>query len=155
MNMNKVNGSIIFTAATMFALSAWAQDESDSEAGAEAAASEVEEVVIDVNAPPSTEPGCFSIRRISNFSPLSDEALYVDGGGGNHFLLTMYRSCIGFRNANRIAIDHHMDRVCSNSLASVTYRGVGGRPDSCGIRTVEAVEDRMAARTIAEARRQQ
>ncbi len=153
--MNKIHLSFTLTAVTMFAMSAWAQDESESEAGTDAAASEAEDVEIDANAPPSTEPGCFSIRRISNFSPLSDEALYVDGGGGNHFLLTMYRSCIGFRNANRIAIDHHMDRVCSNSLASVTYRGVGGRPDSCGIRTVEAVEDRMAARAIAEARRQQ
>ncbi len=153
--MNKVHCSFTLTAVTMFAMSAWAQDESESEAGADAAASETEEVEIDANAPPSTEPGCFSVRRIRNFSPLSDEALYVDGGGGNHFLLTMYRSCIGFRNANRIAIDHHMDRVCSNSQASVTYRGVGGRLDSCGIRTVEAVEDRMAARTITEARRQQ
>ena len=149
--MNKVHGSFIFTAVTMFAMSAWAQDES----GTDAAASEVEEVVIDVNAPPSTEPGCFSVRRVRNFSPLSDGALYVDGGGSNHFLLTMDRNCFGLRSAEDIAIDNHTDRVCSNSQASVTYRGVGGRLDSCGIRTVEAVEDRMAARTSAEARRQQ
>ncbi len=149
--MNKVHGSFIFTAVTMFAMSAWAQDES----GTDAAASEVEEVVIDVNAPPSTEPGCFSVRRVRNFSPLSNGALYVDGGGSNHFLLTMDRNCFGLRSAEDIAIDNHMDRVCSNSQARITYRGVGRSLESCHIRTVEAVEDRAAARTIAEARRQQ
>ncbi len=149
--MNKVHGSFIFTAVTMFAMSAWAQDES----GTDAAASEVEEVVIDVNAPPSTEPGCFSVRRVRNFSPLSNGALYVDGGGSNHFLLTMDRNCFGLRSAEEIAIDNHMDRVCSNSQARITYRGVGRSLESCRIRTVEAVEDRAAARTIAEARRQQ
>ncbi len=153
--MNKINGSFIFTVVTMFAMSAWAQDESESEAETNAAASEAEEVEIDPNAPPSAEPGCFSVRRIRNFSPLSDEALYVDGGGGNHFLLTMDRSCFGLRNAQGIAIDNPMDRVCSNSQARVTYRGVGRSLESCRIRTVEAVEDRAAARTIAEARRQQ
>ncbi len=153
--MNKVHGSFTFTLITMFAMLAWAQDEAENEAGENVAASEVEEVEIDPNAPPSTEPGCFSVRRIRNFSGLSDEALYVDGGGDNHFLVTMHRRCSGLRNAQGIAIDHHMDRVCSNSQASVTYRGVGGRLDSCGIRTVEAVEDRAAARAIAEVRRQQ
>ncbi len=153
--MNKVQGSFTFTAITMFAMLAWAQDEAENEAGENVAASEVEEVEIDPNAPPSTEPGCFSVRGIRNFSPLSDEALYVDGGRGNHFLLTMDRSCFGLRNAQGIAIDNHMDRVCSNSQARVTYRGVGRSVESCRIRTVEAVEDRAAARTIAEARRQQ
>jgi len=153
--MNKVNGSFIFTVVTMFAMSAWAQDESESEAPVDAAASEVEEIEIDPNARPSAEPGCFSVRRVRNFSPLSDEALYVDGGGGNHLLLTMDRNCFGLRNAQGIAIDNHMDRVCSNSQARITYRGVGRSLESCRIRTVEAVEDRVAARTIAEARRQQ
>ncbi len=143
--MNKVHGSFIFTAVTMFAMSAWAQDES----GTDAAASEVEEVVIDVNAPPSTEPGCFSVRRVRNFSPLSNWALYVDGGGSNHFLLTMDRNCFGLRSAEDIVIDNHMDRVCSNSQARITYRGVGRSLESCRIRTVEAVEDRAAARAIA------
>jgi hypothetical protein len=142
-------------AATITVMSAWAQDEAENEVGEDAAASEVEEVEIDPNAPPSTEPGCFSVRRIRNFSGLSDEALYVDGGGGNHFLLTMDRGCFSLRNAQGIAIDNHTDRVCSNSQARVTYRGVGRSLESCRIRNVEAVEDRAAARTIAEARRQQ
>ncbi len=153
--MNKVNGSFIFTVVTMFAMSAWAQDESESEAAVDAAASEAEEIEIDPNARPSAKPGCFSVRRVRNFSPLSDEALYVDGGGGTHLLLTMDRNCFGLRNAQGIAIDNHMDRVCSNSQARITYRGVGRSLESCRIRTVEAVEDRAAARTIAEARRQQ
>ncbi len=153
--MNNVHSSFIFTAVTVFAMSAWAQDESESGGAADAAASEAKEVVIDANAPPSAEPGCFSVRRVRNFSPLSDGALYVDGGGSNHFLLTMDRNCFGLRNAQSIAIDNHMDRVCSNSQARVTYRGVGRSLESCRIRTVEAVEDRAAARIIAEARRQQ
>ncbi len=154
--MNKVNGSFIFTVVTMFAMSAWAQDESESEAAVDAAASEAEEIEIDPNARPSAEPGCFSVRRIRDFSPLSDEALYVDGGGGNHLLLTMSRSCFGLRNARGgIAIDSPSDRVCSNSQADVAYRGIGRSLESCRIRTVEAVEDRAAARTIAELRRRQ
>ncbi len=153
--MNKVNGSFIFTAVTMFAMSAWAQDESESEAAVDAAISEAEEIKIDPNARPSAEPGCFSVRRVRDFSPLSDKALYVDGGGSNHFLLTMNPGCFGLRNADGIVIDNHTDRVCSNSQARVTYRGIGRSLESCRIRTVEAVEDRAAARTIAEARRQQ
>ncbi len=153
--MHKVHYNFIFTAVTMFAISAWAQDESESEAGADAAASEAEEIKIDPNARPSAEPGCFSVRRVRDFSPLSDKALYVDGGGGNHFLVTMDRACFGLRNAQGIAIDNPMDRVCSNSQARVTFRGVGRRLESCRIRAVEAVEDRAAARSIAEARRQQ
>ena len=153
--MNKVNGSFIFTVVTMFAMSAWAQDESESEAAVDAAVSEVEEIKIDPNARPSAEPGCFSVRRVRNFSPLINRALYIDGGGSNHFLLTMDRNCFGLRSAEDVAIDNHTDRVCSNSQARVTYRGVGRSLESCHIRTVEAVEDRAAARTIAEARRQQ
>lgn len=139
----------------MFAMSAWAQDESESEAAVDAAISEAEEIKIDPNARPSAEPGCFSVRRVRDFSPLSDKALYVDGGGSNHFLLTMNPGCLGLRSADGIVIDNHTDRVCSNSQARVTYRGIGRSLESCRIRTVEAVEDRAAARTIAEARRQQ
>ena len=152
--MNKVNGIFIFTAVMMFALSAWAQNESESEAGADPIASEVEEVKIDPNAPPSAEPGCFSARRVRNFSPFSDVNLYVDGGGGNHFLLTMDRNCFGLRNAQGIAIQNQMDRVCSNSQARITFRGVGRSVESCRVRTVEAVEDRDAARALAEIRNQ-
>ena len=153
--MNKVHGSFIFTAVTMFAMSAWAQDESGTEAGADAAASEAKEVVIDANARPSAEPGCFSVRRVRKFSPLSNRALYIDGGGSNHVLLTRDRNCFSLRSAEDIAIDNHTDRVCSRSQARGTYRGVGRSLESCRIRTVEAVENRAAARTIAEARRQQ
>ena len=35
----------------------------------------VEEIVLDVNAPPFTESGCFSIRGIHNFSSLHDLSL--------------------------------------------------------------------------------
>ena len=56
-----------------------------------------------------------------------------------HYILTMDRRCLGLRNAQEIAIENHRDRVCSNSQATVSYRGVGGRRDTCGIRTIEKI----------------
>jgi|TARA_B110000263_G_C15256695_1_gene486834 hypothetical protein len=113
---------------------------------------EVKEIVIDANAPPSTEAGCLSIRGIHNFSSLHDQYLYVEGRGNSHYLFTMDRRCIGLRNAQEIAIENHRDRVCSNSQARVAYRGVGGRMDTCGIRIIEKLEDKSAARTLMEIR---
>ena len=112
----------------------------------------VEEIVIDANAPPLTEAGCFSIRGVHNFSSLHDQYLYVEGRGNSHYILTMDRRCLGLRNAQEIAIENHRDRVCSNSQATVSYRGVGGRRDTCGIRTIEKLEDKNAARTLMEIR---
>lgn len=64
----------------------------------------------------------------------------------------MQRSCFGVRNAQDIAISNAVSRVCSNSLAEVTYRGIGNALETCWITQVEAVEDRAAAAAIVEIR---
>ena len=148
--MRIMNGTLL-SLVVLVAASVSAQEGAESEDAAEVAG-EAEDIVLDPNAPPSAEAGCFSIRRVRNFSGLDNEYLYVEQTGGSHYLLTMFRSCLGLRNAQAIAIESHQDRVCSNSQADVTFRGVGGRRESCGIRTVEEVEDRDAARTLVEMR---
>jgi len=113
---------------------------------------EVEEIPIDFDAPPASEAGCFSVRGIRNFSSLHDSYLYVEGRGNTHYLLTMNRVCLGLRNAQAVAIQNHRDRVCSNSQASVSYRGVGGRMEICDIKTIEKLEDEKAVRTLVNIR---
>ena len=148
--MKKISATLLPIMA-LFAVSVSAQEGTE---GGEATdpATAAEEVVLDPNPPPSAEPGCFSIRRVRNFDGLHNEYLYLEEAGGSHYLVTMFRSCLGLRNAQAIAIDSHQDRVCSNSQADVTFRGVGGRRESCLIRTVEEVEDKDAARALVESR---
>lgn len=148
--MRNTIGTLLLT--TAFAAgSVCAQQAEESEEAADVAG-EAEEVALDPNAPPSAEPACFSNRRVRNFSGLHNEYLYLEEAGGSHYLLTMFRSCLGLRNAQTIAIESVQDRICSNSQAEVTFRGVGGRRESCLIRTVEEVEDRDAARALVEIR---
>lgn len=106
-------------------------------------------------APPAPEAACFNVRRVDSFDAISDEHVYVAARGGEHYLLTMERSCTGLRNAEQIAIANQIARVCSNSLAEITYRGIGGRLETCWIRQVEGVEDRAAAEYVVRRRAQQ
>lgn len=148
--MKNISATLLSVMA-FFAVSVCAQEGTE---GGEASdsADAAEEVALDPNAPPSAEPGCFSIRRVRNFDGLHNQYLYVEESGGSHYLLTMFRSCTGLRNAQAIAIESHRDRVCSNDQADVTFRGIGGRRESCLIRTVEEVEDKDAARALVESR---
>jgi|TARA_B110000116_G_C16772015_1_gene553832 hypothetical protein len=140
---------VLFFMATIIIGPAFSQQASKNE---NIVSDKVKEIEIDANAPPLTEAGCFSIRGIHNFSSLHDQYLYVEGRGNSHYILTMDRRCLGLRNAREIAIENHRDRVCSNSQARVSYRGVGGRMDTCGIRIIEKLEDKNAARTLMEIR---
>jgi hypothetical protein len=101
--------------------------------------------------PPPSEEACFNVRQARSFDALADEFVYVDGGGDDHFLLTMFRGCIGLRDSLRIAISNDFSRVCSNSFATITYRGLG-ELETCRIRRVEAVEDKAAAEALVESR---
>ena len=89
-----------------------------------------------------------------NFSPIDDNHIAVEQRRDQWFLLTMDRGCFGLRNAQGIAIDNVTSRVCSNSQARVTFRGIGSALESCRVRNVESVEDLQAARTIVSIRRQ-
>jgi hypothetical protein len=101
--------------------------------------------------PPPSEEACFNVREVRNFDAFDDEFIYVEGRGDQHFLLTTFRGCIGLRDSLRIAISNDFSRVCSNSFASVTYRGLG-ELETCRIRRVEAVEDKDAAEVLVASR---
>ena len=149
--MSKIHGHVFLVTISM-AVPAYAQDGVDIEEEVVVSESEAEEVVLDPNVPQSTRSACFSVRRINSFSAFHDEYIYIQERGSRHYLLTMHRGCFGLRSARDIAIRNHTDRVCSNSQAEVSYRGPGSRLEKCFIRTVEAVEDRAAARTLVESR---
>ena len=69
--MRTISGSWVSIAA-LFAVSVCAQEAAEDEAAADPAAS-AQTIELDPNAPPSTRPGCLSIRRVRNFSGLSNE----------------------------------------------------------------------------------
>ena len=150
--MNTTSGLLILAAVAFVASPVWAQDGEEAEQEAEIAERVVEDVAIGPGSLPSAEPACFNVRAIRNFSALNDEYIYVQGRRDQHFLLTMERSCFGVRNAQDIAISNIVSRVCSNSLAEVTYRRFGNALETCWILAVEAVEDRAAATAIVEIR---
>ena len=122
---------------------AFAQDDAD----------EVIEEEISTDAPPP-EPACFNVRDINNFDPLDDSFVYISGSRNQHYLLTMQRSCFGLRNARGIGISNHLNRVCSNAFGEISYRDFD-RVVTCGIRQIEAVADKDAARALAERRKNQ
>jgi hypothetical protein len=110
---------------------------------------------VDINAqPPAAEAACFNARTVRNFDGLDDEHVYVEGPNDEHYLLTMSQRCLGLRTAESIVISNPSSRICSNSLAELTYVGTGGRAETCWITRVEQVESRAGAAELAELRRQ-
>jgi len=122
---------------------AFAQDDADV----------VIEEEISTDAPPP-EPACFNVRDIDNFDALDDSFVYISGRRNQHYLLTMQRSCFGLRSARGIAISNHINRVCSNTFGEITYRDIN-TVAKCGIRQIEAVADKDAARALVERRKDQ
>ena len=138
---------ILLIAGAIVALSAAAQGEAESSDSA------IISEEITSEAPPP-EPACFNVRDIDNFSPLSDRFVWLESRGDDSYLLTVDRACFGLRSAQDIAISNHMNRVCANSQAKITYRNFS-EVEECVIRMIEKVSDRTAAEMIAERRRQQ
>ncbi len=85
---------------------------------------------------------------------IDDSFVYLSGRRNQHYLLTMQRSCSGLRNARGIAISNQINRICSNSFGAITYRDFD-TVVRCGIRQIEAVADKDAARALVERRRDQ
>jgi hypothetical protein len=102
--------------------------------------------------PPPSEEACFFVRNIRSFSSFDDRHIYLEGRRSEHFLLTMYPGCIGLSGAIDIALSNELNRVCSIDSATVTYRALG-QLQTCNVRQVEAVEDRDAAKALAEFRK--
>jgi hypothetical protein len=131
-----------------------AQDDSDDARSGDARedAREPREVDIDAGGEPPAEEACFNVREVRNFTALDDRYVYIEGARDEHYLLTMAGGCIGLEDSFQIAISNELSRVCSIDFGKITYRGLSGRPETCSIREVEAVEDRAAAEQLIEAR---
>lgn len=110
----------------------------------------VEEIDIE-SLPPVAEETCLSSREIRRFSALSDEFVLLEARRDEYYLLTLFPGCIGVRSSIEIALISDLDRVCSNSAASIGYRGVRGR-ETCPIQRIERVEDRASAERLVETR---
>ena len=107
---------------------------------------------VDVSTSPSAgAQTCLTLSRINDFDGLSERHVYV-ANGRDHYLLTMDHQCHGLADAENISIANPSNRICSNSLAELRYRGVSGRLETCLITSVESVEDKAAARRIVEER---
>ncbi|HEY5623255.1 MAG TPA: DUF6491 family protein [Gammaproteobacteria bacterium] len=138
---------ILLIAGAVVAVSAAAQNETKS------GGSDVISEPITSEAPPP-EPACFNVRDIDSFSPLSDRFVWIEARRDEGYLLTIDRACFGLRSAQDIAISNHMNRVCANSQAKITFVDFG-QVEECVIRTIETVSDRATAEMIVERRRQQ
>lgn len=94
---------------------------------------------------------CFSVRRVSSFSPLSERFVYVRLEDDKQFLLTLDRLYMGLPFAIGIAMHGEYSRVCSDTGASITFKDTVG-PAVARIIRVEAVASRDAARKLVDER---
>lgn len=90
---------------------------------------------------------CFNLRRVRSISPLHEMYALVQVNRDEYYLLTMERLCPGMPYATGFAISGAFTRVCSGSLAKLSYLHAGGRA-SCGILRVEQVASAEAAREL-------
>jgi hypothetical protein len=123
----------------------WAQDD-------DAVLDEESITTIDIDEmPPTAEKACLYVRRARSFDPIDNRHLHVEASGDEHFLLTLQPGCIGLRSAFGIAISNQSNRVCSNDLATVTYRQFDRR-ETCRVLEVEMVASKEAAEAVVAAR---
>jgi hypothetical protein len=99
----------------------------------------------------ATSDACFSVRRVSSFSPLSERFVYVRLQDDKQFLLALDRLYMGLPFAIGIAMHGEYSRVCSDTGASITFKDTGG-PAIARIIRVEAVASREAARKLVDER---
>jgi Family of unknown function (DUF6491) len=153
-----MNRAIAISAALLLAAApaaSFAQGDGDGALPEDASdsAREPREVDIDAGGEPPAEEACFNVREVRNFTALDDRFVYIEGARDEHYLLTMAGVCIGLEDSFQIAISNELSRVCSIDFGKITYRGLGGRAETCSIREVEAVEDRAAAEQLVESRK--
>lgn len=122
-----------------------------SESAAEAPITEIRNIDA-ADAVPTAEGACFRSSEIRDFDAPSDRFVLLETIRREIFLLTMFEGCFGLRSTVEIALLSDLDRVCSNSNASVRYRGSHGAHETCPIVGVESVEDKPSGRRIIELR---
>jgi len=96
---------------------------------------------------------CFNIRQITSWDAIDRDHVYLKEAGNSHYLVTLFASCPGLRSANAIALSNQMGRMCPKDFGRITYRDAGMR-SSCRIDNIEKVEDKDAAVSMVEARKE-
>ena len=83
---------------------------------------------------------------------LSDQHLYVRSGMINHYLVTT-KECKyllrSYRLGDRIRLNNYGRTVCQNDGSHIVY-STGSRVLPCPILTIQRVEDRATAKSMAE-----
>jgi hypothetical protein len=100
---------------------------------------------------PDLQLSCFNVRNVRRYSALHERYVYVRVRNNEHYLLTLERPCMGLEFATGIAISNDFSRVCSDTLAFITFQD-GGRLDRCTIVRVEAVADKAMAERVVKNR---
>jgi hypothetical protein len=100
---------------------------------------------------PDLQLSCFNVRNVRRYSVLHERYVYVRVRGDEHYLLSLERPCIGLPYATGIAISNDFSRVCSDTLAYITFKD-GGRVDRCTIVRVEVVADKAMAERVVKNR---
>lgn len=134
---------VILWAACLFAAAQALPQDADSESARER--DDGDELRPDAEA-------CFGVDRVQDISVLSDQHMYVQTIGGNHYLLTMARRCNQLQRSyrtNGVRIQPYGRRVCSNDGSHLVYTWFE-RESVCPILTVSAVRGRGDANAIAE-----
>jgi hypothetical protein len=100
---------------------------------------------------PDLQLSCFNVRNVRRYSALHERYVYVRVRGDEHYLLSLERPCMGLPYATGIAISNDFSRVCSDTLAYITFRD-GGRLDRCTVVRVELVADKAMAERVVKNR---
>jgi Family of unknown function (DUF6491) len=128
---------------SLFCLSGALAEEPDSESDAGQP--------IEVGEGTSPIEHCFSVRSMTDFVAISDQHIYVQTRGRNHYLLST-EVCEGLQRSyqrQEVRFIPYGETVCSNDGSYIVYDAIG-RDLPCLIVSIERVASRKEAKLIAE-----
>ena len=118
---------------------------SESEADAAAQADGIDETI------PAIER-CFSVRSMTDFVVISDQHVYIQTRGRNHYLMTtdVCKDLQRSYHRQQTRFVPYGQTVCENDGSYLVY-DEAGRDSPCHILSIQRVESRQEAKQIAEA----
>jgi hypothetical protein len=93
---------------------------------------------------------CFLVPAVIDLQVMSDRHVYVGTRGGNHYVLTTPH-CENLERSyvrSEVRLVNYGRRVCEHDGSYLRYHS-GTRETTCAILTIDAVENRAEARSIA------
>lgn len=95
---------------------------------------------------------CFSVRSMTDFVVISDQHVYVQTRGRNHYLITtdVCKNLQRSYHRQQTRFVPYGQTVCENDGSYLVYDAVG-RDAPCPILSIQRVESRKEAKLIAEA----